>query len=76
MYNVDKRKFIYCILWVNFSVILVKSNMMFKSDIYKHLIYCISLSNNWRQLFQILLTGSCALNILLYFPIKKKDNDI
>ena len=26
----------------------------------------------WGQLFQILLTRSCASNILVYFPIKSK----
>ena len=29
-----------------------------------------------RRLFQILLTGSRTLNILLYFPIKSKNNII
>ena len=29
-----------------------------------------------RRLFQILLTGSRALNILFYFPIKSKNNHV
>ena len=27
-----------------------------------------------RQLFQILVTGSCALNVLLYHPIKSEND--
>ena len=29
-----------------------------------------------RRLFKILLTGSRALNIMLYFPIKSKNNHV